>query len=263
MLNQPLRLLWKHRHIIQQTTLNDLRARYAGSVLGLFWLVLYPLMFLGIYAGIYVFIFRIRFAEFNSADYVVLIFSGLIPFIGFADALGTGVASVSSNANLVKNTLFPIELIPVKAVLSSQATQLVGTTMLLIAIIAVGRLSPTALLFPVIWVFQIAFSIGFIWILSGLNVLIRDIQNIVSILVLFLMLVSPIAYTVDMIPTNLAPLVGLNPLYYFIIAYQNCLVLGQLPPPHILVMVALLGTVTFTVGFWFFTRLKLVFADHA
>jgi len=260
---RPVQLLWKHRYIIRQTVLNDIRARYAGSILGLFWMFLYPLLFLGIYAATYLYIFHISVSNFSPAEYVTLIFAGLIPFIGFSDALATGVSSVSANANLIKNTLFPIELIPVKAVLASQATQFVGTMILLVAIVAVGKLTLFALLLPVIWFFQLAFCMGLAWLLSSLNVLIRDTQNIVSILILMLMLISPIAYTVDMIPPRLAPFIKLNPLYYFIVAYQNILVLGKLPPANILIVVVLLGILSFGAGYWLFVRLKSVFFDYA
>jgi len=258
----PIRLLWKHRALLLQTTRNDIRARYAGSVLGLAWLLFYPLLFLGTYALVYIFVFKVRFALFNSNEYVVLIFCGLIPFLGFAEALGTGVSSVSSNANLIKNTLYPIELIPVKAVLASQCTQIAGLIMLLVTVGLLGRLTWWALLLPLIWMLQICFTTGLIWILSSLNVLARDLQNIVGILVLILMMASPIAYTADMIPARLRPLLGINPLYYMIISYQECLMLGRWPSQGVLWVLAGLAIGGFWGGHWFFCRMKRVFVDN-
>ncbi|MFC1574400.1 ABC transporter permease [Candidatus Latescibacterota bacterium] len=117
----------------------------------------------------------------NTYEFVAFIFCGLIPYIGFSEALGAGVPSVVSNSRLIKNTLFPIELIPVKAVLVSQSTQFPGTGLLLIALIVLGKLGPWGLLLPVIWFSQILFSIGLIWILSSLNVYFRDLQSIVPV----------------------------------------------------------------------------------
>lgn len=258
----PFEALWQQRMLLLQTTYNDIRARYAGSVLGLAWLVIYPLLFLGAYAFVYLFIFKVRLELFDVNEYVVLVFCGLIPFLGFAEALGTGVSSVTSNANLIKNTLFSIEMVPVKAVLTSQCTQVVGTGMLLIAVALLGRLTVWVLILPVLWLLQLAFTIGVIWILSSLNVYLRDLQNVVSIMTLILMMISPIAYTVDMVPQNLRPLLAFNPLYYMIAAYQDCLMLGRFPRQDILGILLCISLGSFCVGYSFFSRMKQVFADN-
>ena len=260
-LTRPFSILWRHRLLLVQTVWNDIRARYAGSVLGLVWLGLYPLLFLGAYALVYIYVFKVRFALFNSNEYVALIFCGLIPFLGFTEALGVGIGSVTSNASLIKNTLFPIELIPVKAVLVSQCTQVVGTVLLLISLLALGRFNPWVALLPVVWLAQMLFTLGLIWILSSLNVFMRDLQNIVAVLTLILMMVSPIAYTADMVPAGLRPYLKLNPLFHLVVSYQDALMLGRCPRDGMLWILLGLATVTFLGGYWFFVRLKTVFAD--
>lgn len=261
-LASPFLCLWRHRLLLRQTTLSDIRARYAGLVLGLAWLVLYPVLFLGVYAAIYICIFKVRFELFNSNQYVALIFCGLIPFLGFAEALGLGVGSVTANANLIKNTLFPIELIPVKAVLVSQCSQVVGTGLLLITVAFLGKLTWWALLLPLAWGGQVLFSVGLLWILSSLNVYFRDLQNMVSVAILFLMMTSPIAYTANMVPGSLRPLLQLNPLYYLITSYQDCLMIGRCPRDGVLWTWLGLSVVVFCCGYWFFGRMKTLFADN-
>lgn len=259
----PAALLWRHRSMLWQTTRNEIRTRFAGSLLGLAWLVLYPLLFLGTYALVYGLIFKVRVAAVGStADYVALIFCGLIPFLGFSEALASGVGCVVQNVNLIKNTLFPVELIPVKAVLVSQSTQVVGLAILIAAVAALGRLTPWVLLLPLIWVLQLLLTTGLLWILSSLNVYLRDLQNVISVVILMLMLISPIAYTEDMVPAGLRWTLVFNPLYYLIVSYQNTLMLGACPPVKILVALAVLAVSFFAVGFWFFGRMKRVFADN-
>lgn len=258
----PFVLLYKYRGLLWQTTKNDVRTRFAGSVLGLLWLFFYPLLLLGAYAAVYIFVFNVKFQLFNSNEYVALIFCGLIPFLGFSEALGSGVGSVVSNANLMKNTLFPIELVPVKSVLASQCTQVAGMLMLLVVLVFIGRWSTLMPLFFLVWVMQILFSVGLIWILSSINVYVRDLQNIVSVLILFLMLVSPIAYTEDMIPPGMRPLLAANPLYYLIVSYQDILMLGQFPRGNIFWILSTFSLVTFIAGYWFFMKMKKVFADN-
>ena len=259
---RPLDLLWRNRRLLFQTTREEIRSRFAGSVMGMAWLVLYPMLFLGVYAGVYVFVFKVRLAHFQSEEYVALIFCGLIPFLGFAEALSSGVTSVTSNAKLIKNTLFPIELVPVKAVLTSQCTQIVGTVLLLAVLGVLGKLTLWALLLPVVWLLQVFFTLGLIWVLSSLNVYLRDLQNVISVVILMLMLGSPIAYTVDMIPSALRKALYLNPLYYIIICYQDCLMMSRFPRGGAFWGLLILGLGGLWFGFWFFSRMKRVFVDN-
>ncbi len=258
----PFYTLWKYRNILYQTTINDIKTRHAGSVLGIFWLLVYPLLFLGTYAIVYLYIFKVRFQLLTSNEYVALIFCGLIPFLGFSEAVSLGVPSVASSANLIKNTLFPIELVPVKAVLIGQATQVVGTGMLLVVLLFLGKLSIWSPFFLLVWVCQLLFSVGLIWILSSLNVYIRDIQNIISIVILVLMMLSPIAYTEEMVPQGIRHLLALNPLYYMIMAYQSVLMLGHFPPLRIIIPFSIMSIFLFIFGYWFFDRMKQLLSDH-
>lgn len=258
----PFYTLWRHRSMLYQTTINEIKTRHAGSVLGILWLFLYPLLFLGTYAIVYLYIFKIRFPTLGSNEYIALIFCGLIPFLGFSEGLSYGVGSVVASSNLIKNTLFPIELVPVKAVFVGQATQVVGMGLLLVTLLILGKLSILSPLFIIVWICQLLFSLGLIWILSSLNVYIRDIQNFVAVLTLILMMLSPIAYTEDMIPTAMRPFLALNPLYYIIISYQSVLMLNQLPSGKILITLISMSLFMFIVGFWFFSKMKKLFSDH-
>lgn len=261
-ISPPFYTLWRHRSMLYQTTINEVKTRHAGSVLGLLWLFIYPLLFLGTYAVVYLYIFKIRFPTLSSNEYVALIFCGLIPFLGFSEGLSYGVASVVASSNLIKNTLFPIELVPVKAVFVGQATQVVGMGLLLIVLAIIGKLSIWSPLFLVVWICQLLFSMGLIWILSSLNVYIRDIQNIVAVLTLILMMLSPIAYTEAMVPAGMKPFLAINPLYYIIISYQSVLMLHEFPPARIVIPLISMSIFFFIGGFWFFSQMKKVFSDH-
>jgi lipopolysaccharide transport system permease protein len=260
----PFRLLWRNRRLLLSTTRNDLKGRFAGSLFGLLWLVLYPLLLLSAYAGVFVFVFAVQPAGFASrVDYVLLIFCGLVPFLGFAEALGAGTPAVASSAGLIKNTLFPIELVPVKAVLVSQAVQVVGTAILVVAALGRGLLTPWALAVPLVWLMQVLFTIGLVWILSSLAVWLRDLQQIVAVLTLLLMMLSPIAWSWDAIGSPaVAAIAALNPLYYVIACHQDCLVHGRAPDPFVALVLVALGLGFFTGGSWFFGRMKRVLVDN-
>ncbi|MDH0896692.1 MULTISPECIES: ABC transporter permease [unclassified Pseudomonas] len=256
-----LLIILRHSRILWATTLTDIRGRFTGTIFGVAWMFLYPLLFLGLYAVVYTMIYRVRVAEYSTFDYVLLIFCGLVPFLGFAEALGNGVGSVVANKGLVKNTLFPIDLIPVKTVLASSVTMLVGLLLLLSVLWGRGIVHTTQLALPLILALQIIFTIGLIWLLSAINVFAPDLNQIVAVIILFLMLISPIAYTQEMIPKELLPFMYPNPLYYLIMLYRDAAYVGVLRL-DLLGIFSVIATVTFLFGGFVFKRLKPLFADY-
>ncbi len=259
---KPIYVIIKYRKILKATAGVDLKAKFAGSLLGTIWVFLYPMLLLMAYSFIYIFVLQVRYGQMSEAEYVLLIFSGLIPFLGFTEGLSLSVVSVSSNSSLIKNTLFPVDIIPVKAVILSQSTQLVSFTLLFIALIIYGKLTVFAVFAVPVWFFQVIFGIGVGWVVSCLNVYLKDLQSMINLINMFLMMISPIAYTVDMIPSGLKPFLAINPLYYFISAYQSCLVMGRLPEISVMLTIILLSSVTFVFGFWFFDKMKQIFSDN-
>ena len=238
---KPLIDIIYHRRILINTTISEIKKRYAGSLLGGVWAFLYPLLFLAVYATIYSAVFKVSYNDLNTNEYIVIIFCGLIPFLGFSESITSGVVSVTANAGLIKNTMFPIELIPVRTVLTVQMTHLSGTVILLIMLISIGRISPFVLLCIPLWILQVMFEIGLVWILSSINVLVKDLQNVVSVIMIMLMMLSPIAYPVDSIPATYGKFLKANPLFYFIVANQNILMYGRWPEESIIFSVLLLG----------------------
>jgi len=260
-LTKPFVILWKYRSLLYRTTFSDIKGRYAGTVMGIAWLAIYPLLFLSLYAVVYVTIFKVRFGEMRSFDYVLLIFAGLIPFLNFIEVLGLGVNSVTANSQLIKNTLFPIELIPVKAVLSCLPGLIISLGILEAALLCCGKAAFfNFVVLPVI-LLQYIFSIGLCWILSALNVFIKDIGQIIPLISLFLMLVSPIAYTIDMVPPRALPFMYFNPLFYLIMLYRSVL-LGDVFPWKQFWIFCIISIVFYYLGFSLFVRLKRIFADE-
>jgi len=256
------RFLLSHRRLLWRVTKNDLQGRYAGSLLGLGWAMLAPLLVLAIYALIYLEIFRVKVENLSSAEYVLYVFSGLVPYLVCAEAIGHGVMSVISNKAVLNNTVFPIDLTPVKPVLGTQIVMATGMTVVVAGAAATGQLSPTIVLLPVIWALNIVWLIGINWIVSLLNVIFRDLQNLIAAALMVMLVASPIAYTPDMVPQALKPLLALNPFAYFVVAYQQVIMLGIWPSPAHLVLLFAMTAVTFLAGAWFFDRAKRVIIDY-
>jgi lipopolysaccharide transport system permease protein len=119
----------------------------------------------------------------------------------------------------------------------------------------------TQLAIPLILVLQIVFTVGLIWMLSAINVFIPDLSQMIAVLILFLMLVSPIAYTQEMIPKELIPFMYPNPLYYLIMLYRDAAFIGVIKP-GLLAIFTVISFSTFFLGGFVFSRLKPLFADY-
>ena len=256
-----MQILIRHRRVLAMAALNEIRGRYAGTALGLAWAVLYPVLFLGVYTAVFTLIFNVRLGGPSTVDSVLVIFSGLIPLFGFSESLSSGIGSVLANRHLVKNTLFPIELIPVRSVLVGSLTMVLCLVVLHLVLWWRGSVHPAQALTPVILLFQLLFTIGLIWPLSALNVFVRDLGQLVPILLLLLMIASPIAYTVDMVPPALLPLMYVNPLYYPIELYRGCLLRGTVPW-EVLAGFGALAVAVFGLGFHAFMKWKRMFVEH-
>ena len=258
----PIKKIWNYRKILIDTTVQEIKKKYAGSVLGLAWIVIYPILFLGIYTVVYSLVFKIRYPDMTTLEYICIIFSGLILFLGFNESVVAGTQSVVANSGLIKNTLFPIELIPVRTVLCNQTTQGAGLFILIIGLLFLNKWSYLTPFIVIIWLLEFLMEVGISWILSSINVVVRDIQNVIGIIMLFLMMASPIAYPSTMLPEGIRQFMMFNPLYSFIIASQNVLVLGIIPSSSCILGMLAWSIIPFIAGYHFFIKMKGIFIDN-
>jgi lipopolysaccharide transport system permease protein len=259
----PFTAIWTHRKILLKTAAVEIRGLYAGSLLGSFWVVLGPVFFLGLYTLIYTLIFKIQPAAMGQREYILYIFSGMVPFLAFGSALSAGSTSLAANKQILLNTVFPAEMIPLRSVLVASVVLPVGLLLVIAADIVLGRPSPMLLLIPVVMLLQIMFVTGVVWVLSLLNLLVRDIQQLLAYVTMILLVITPIAYTPDMAPGQLRFIMYLNPLFYFVTSYQSLIVLGQLPPWKIVAIAAALGLSSCMAGYWAWQRGKQMFYEYA
>jgi lipopolysaccharide transport system permease protein len=262
-LTGPYLSLYRYRDVLLRTLRSEFRLKYAGSALGAAWYVLAPLMLMGLYAVVYLAIFKVRPASMTGTDYVLYVFSGLIPFLGFSDSLASGSASLARNKAVLLSTVFPAELAPLRAVCVSQGAAAVGLALTVTLALGLGKLSPALMLLPLVWLALALFVSGIVWVLALASLVIRDIQPALAIASLALLIASPIGYTPDMVPRALAPLLYLNPLSSYVISFQDIIVFGRAPDPVVLAMAVALGILSFSFGYWVFQKAKRVFFDYA
>lgn len=258
---EAFRLLFRNRALLHATVFQALRARFIGNTLGAAWLLLYPLLFLSMYAVVFIFVLGVRVPGLGTPEYVLTIFCGLVPFLAFSESFGVGTTSIVANRSLLRNTLFPIELVVVRDVVVGHATMGLGMLLVWGAVSYQGHVHWTHALVPVIYFVQIMMTLGIVWISSTLTVFFRDLQQATPILVLFLMLVSPIGYTDAMVPESMKALLTFNPLAWLMKLYRSCLLEGVLPVSDLAIFFAF-SMFIFFLGYLVISRLKPVFSDY-
>jgi lipopolysaccharide transport system permease protein len=256
-------IVWRKRNLLLRTARTELTTRYAGSLLGIGWIVLTPALLLGVYGVVYLEVFRVRGPDMSSSQFVLFIFAGLVPYLVTAEAIGASVNSVTGNTSMLSNSVYPIDLLPARAVLIAQPVMAVGLLVIIVGDFFVGSLSWTVLLVPVIWALQILGLFGVAWLLALVNVVFRDLQNLIAVLLMILLVASPIAYTLESVPANARLLVYLNPFAYFVIAYQRTLVVGELPTLFQCIMLLVCSLGVFALGNRIFGGARAFVTDNA
>lgn len=236
--------------------------RYAGSLLGASWIVLAPLLLLGIYGVIYLAIYGIEAEGMSSAEYMLYIFAGLVPYLTTAEALTQGANSIATDRSLLTNTVFPIDLAPVRAVLTAVPIAIAGFAIIVIGAAATQTLSWTAALLPVVLALNVLALVGLNWILSLLAVVVRDVLYILTVVLVMLLVLSPIAYTPEMVPSGWKFVLAINPFAWFVLAYQKILILGEPPSALLWAGLAGAGIGLFLLGDRFFSWAKRVAMDY-
>jgi lipopolysaccharide transport system permease protein len=259
-----LRELFRYKNRLFEGVYVDVQQRFAGSVLGIFWAIVFPLAQLTIYAVLYAVIFKIRPSGLTEMGYVLLVFSGLVPLLMYNEAVSTSISSLTSNKALLSSTVIPVELIPIRAVLSAQTPSFFGLIITLILGYVLNVTSYHALIFiPILWVLLFMFMTGLSWILSLFALVLRDIQNIFSLVTMMMIFLSPFAYTPEMVPSGLQPIIYINPLSYYVLPFQQVIAYGTWPDPQILAVTFLISISTFVIGLKIFIRTKGEFFDYA
>ena len=255
-------MIVRHRELLARTTMSELRQRYAGLAVGLVWMVLSPLVFMSLYSIVYIGVFQIQPGGLTRSDYILYIFSGLIPLMGFVEALLAGTTSLSANRAVLLNTVFPAELVPLRAVLVSHVSTAFGVAILILVTILLGHGSFALLLVPLWLLLQMMFVAGVTLLLSLANLALRDIQQLLGFAAMILLIASPVSYTPEMVPSRLVFVIYMNPFSYFVLSLHD-MFFGRLPPASILVASVVLGLGSLCVGFATFRRVKQVFLDYA
>lgn len=258
-----LKALWEYRELLGFLVWRDVKVRYKQTALGVAWILLQPVVSMLVFTGIFGYLLA---APSNGVPYPIFAYAGLLPWTYFAGALTRSSQSLVGSANLITKVYFPRMIIPIGSVLSglvdfAVASVVLGVMMLLYRI----PLTVNVIWLPFFLLLAIATSLGFGFWLAALNVRYRDVNYLVPFLLQIWMYVTPVLYSITLIPERLRWLVALNPMTGVVEGFRWALLGGSMsetaaPGPLFWGSVAITLVVLIS-GAVFFRSTERTFAD--
>jgi len=232
-------LVWQNRYMVQNFFQRDLRARFHGSMLGAWWMLVQPMFMFCVYFLIFGVLYSRDDAP-PSIEFALYLFNGVVCFHALTEATSTSCGIVISNGNLVKKVAFPSEVLPLPPAMVSIVVYLVGAALTLVIGAATGTRFPgiEMLLLPLVLVAQFVFTLGIGMLLANANVFVRDVQQLWRIFSASWFFLSPVFWKPDMMIDAIGEdwanvLFHVNPAYSLLSAHR--IVLGGEVPGYGLV----------------------------
>lgn len=255
---------WRNRVLIRRLTERQLSARYRGSMLGLLWTVITPLLMLGLYTFVFGVVLLVKWqlpAE-AKGNFALLLFSGLIIYTFFAEVVTRAPSLMLENTAYIKKLVFPLEALVFTSLASAAVNALIGLGMLIAFYIAILGSPPlTVLLAPVVLLPISLTALGMSWVLASVGVFMRDIGLILNVVINVFLFFSPVFYPLSSVPEAFRFWIMLNPITPAVESLRAVLFLGQLPDAGIWCLSLMGGLVLNWLGFCWFQATRKAFAD--
>ena len=258
-----LQSLWNYRHFIISSIKNEFKTRFIRSRLGAMWIVLHPLAQVLIYALVLSEVMRAKLPGVESQfAYPIYLLSGMVAWSLFAELSSRLMTVFIDNANLMKKLAFPKLALPLISIGSSLVNFFLLLATMYIVFLFLGHfpISQTLWLIPLIVVLLI-FTVGFGLSLGILNVFVRDIGQVISIVLQFWFWLTPIVYAISIVPKDYRFILYLNPLTPIIEGFQNVLLYEKTPNLIPLLYPLGIGLLMLFGGMWLFLRAKEEMTD--
>jgi lipopolysaccharide transport system permease protein len=256
---------WNNRNLIFQMTKREVIARYKGSSIGLAWAFLNPVLMLTVYTVVFSVIFNARWGmgdESSKVHFAVVLFTGLICLNFFNEILNKSSTLIVSNVNYVKKVIFPLEVLPIIVMLVSLFHTFISLIILFCFLFIFDiHFYLTLIFIPIIFFPLIMMAVGTSYFIASMGVYIRDISQIIGIVTLLLMFLSPIFYPISAVPDAIQKFIMINPLTFIIEELRKVIFLGITPDVLGFFIYFFISLVILFFGYIFFQKTKKGFAD--
>ncbi|EIC22541.1 ABC transporter permease [Thiorhodovibrio frisius] len=253
----------RDRALVLHMAAREVRDRYAGQVLGVLWAVFAPLLTMVVYIFAFTFIFKQRLdIEDAGFGYTAYALAGLVPWLAMGDVLSRSPTAVSGSASLVKQIVFPSEVLPLRTALASLPQLFVGIVVAVAVSFLAGRLHLQALwLLPTAIVLYVTTISGISFLLAAIGVFLKDVREILAFFVTVGLFLHPILYPPASMPSWLSPLFLASPFSHLIWCFRDSLIEETVAHPWSWVVSSIVSVLLFATGWRFFRMLKPSFGN--
>jgi lipopolysaccharide transport system permease protein len=238
---------------------HELHMKYVGSVGGMYWTLVNPMMQVGMYVFLLSGVLQVNrgAAAQGPLEYALFVLAGMVPWLAFHEGLTSSASSIVRHAGIVKNVVFPLELLPVAAVLASLTSLLVSLAALCVMALSTGKpLGLSIMSLPVLILLQLTLTIGAGMALAVLTTFLRDLSQVLPVLLQLAMLATPVLYAYQDMPSAMRRVTSLNPLYFVVDGYRQVFLYGGWPTWIGLAYAAAVSVLLLIGGLMIFRRTK-------
>lgn len=258
-----IKAVYKWRELLWQMVGREVKARYKQSVLGYFWVILNPLAQMLVMSFAFSIILRIPTNASSNIPYSIFLFVALLPWTLFANSLGSATAALVSAGSLITKIYFPRTIL-VLATLFAKIIDFLFSTSILVVYMIIYHIPININILWIIPIFfiQQIFTLGLSLFFAAANLLYRDIQYLLSLILTLWMYLTPIIYPADIVPERFKFLFQLNPMSVIVNAYRQVILGGGAPKYSSLIVATLVSFIILLVGLSYFKSREKIFADN-
>lgn len=242
----------KFRPLLNELVARDIKIKYRRSVLGVLWTLLNPLCMMIVLSIVFSNIFR-----FGIENFPIYLLAGQVIFNFFSDSTTTSMSAIISNASLIKKIYVPKYLFVISRILSSIINLCASfCAMLIVMVVLRVELHYTVLLVWIPLIILIVFSLGVGLLLAALTVKFRDIMHLYSVFVTALMYLTPVIYSISLLPETIKKIVMLNPLTNILIMFRNIMMYNTMPSWTSILLGVIEATAMLLIGLRVFYKMQ-------
>jgi lipopolysaccharide transport system permease protein len=255
---------FRHWGLFIELARREIELRYRGSMLGVIWSLIAPVLMLAVFTFVFSTVFEARWglATGDRSYFALMLFPGMIVYGFFAEVMGRAPGVIVAQPNYVRKIVFPVAMLPTVAVASAGFQALIGLLVVVVfKLLLTGSVPPTALWLPLVLLPFVIFLLGIGWLLGSLGVYLRDIGQVTAVIATAFMFLSPVFYPVESLPLQWRAWTTFNPLTLIIEDTRKVLILGTSPDFGSLAVYFALAVAFATFALYWFQRSRKGFAD--
>jgi lipopolysaccharide transport system permease protein len=254
----------RHQRLVAEMTKRELTDRYAGQIFGALWAFAVPLLTMAIYVFAFTVLFKGRLGPGDHGlEFTSYAISGMAPWLALQDSVARSAVAVSGSANLVKQIVFPVEVLPIKVVLATLPGLAIGLAVAVVLALVTGRGTALGLLvlLPAAIALLLAMCAGFSFAAAAIGVFVRDVKDIIGVAFSLGFFLHPIIYPPQGVPHWLELVFASSPVSHVLYCFRDAIIWGEVAHPLSWLVSAVAAVVIFVLGWRLFKMLRPTFGN--